>query len=57
VNPHPDWTVRRSEMIVWLSHVRECISARAPESIRKRNALRLLDGWLEDLPLFAMLMH
>jgi hypothetical protein len=52
----PDhWLVRRAEMILWLDGIKSCIEDQAPESVRKQRALKQLDGWLEDLPTYAMI--
>jgi hypothetical protein len=55
---HPDhFLVRRAEMVLWLSGLRECIEDQAPDSTRKRDTLKMLDTWLDDLPTFAMIMQ
>jgi hypothetical protein len=55
----PDhFLVRRAEMVLWLSGIRECIELQAPPSVRKDQALRQLDQWLGDgLPNASLLMQ
>jgi hypothetical protein len=55
VTTAPEHVYRRAEMVLWLESMRQNIAEQAPPSVPKERSLRLIDGWLEDLPTCALL--
>ena len=54
---HIDARQRRDLLLAWLDAIRENIEEQGPPSVRKERALKELDGWLDDLPTFALIMQ
>jgi hypothetical protein len=55
--PSDHHLVRAAKILLWLDNIRESIELQAPPSARKDDALRRLDAWIEDLPIFRLLKN